>query len=174
MLNKLKLKLNKHALSFYRSQNVLGRSNFFCARPKIELHLVPLQKYLYRHKNWIYANHLLVWHKKFGTSTICKSIFGLIQKVWTIANYFGTKHMYLSMYLRRLKSRTCVSRVERVELALRPTNRYSNLSEDLTLKYIFMLNTTKATKGMIPKTVRSFHQEQKTMYVLFSLSAVVS
>ena len=77
-------------------------------------------------------------------------------------------------YLRRLISRTCVSRVERVELALRPTNRYSNLSEDLTLKYIFKLNTTKATKGMIPKTVRSFHQEQKTMYVLFSLSAVVS
>ena len=141
----------------------------FWARPKIELNLVLLQFFLCWHKNQI-----LVYHNKFGTSTICKSIFGLIQKVWTIANYFGTKHMYLSMYLRRLKSRTCVSRVERVELALRPTNRYSNLSEDLTLKYIFKLNTTKATKGMIPKTVRSFHQEQKTMYVLFSLSAVVS
>ena len=36
------------------------------------------------------ANHLLVWHKMFMTATICKKIFGLVQKIWTSPKHFGT------------------------------------------------------------------------------------
>ena len=64
----------------------------FWARPKVWLHLVTLQKLLCWHKNGIYSMKIifwcgsrclwpaqyvcqvLVWHKKFGTGTICKSI----------------------------------------------------------------------------------------------------
>ena len=38
--------------------------------------------------NLIYENHLLVWHKKFGTGTICKSVFGMAQKIWTSPKHF--------------------------------------------------------------------------------------
>ena len=36
------------------------------------------------------ANHLIVWHKMFVTATICKYIFGLVQKIWTSPKYFET------------------------------------------------------------------------------------
>ena len=36
------------------------------------------------------ANHLFVWHKMFVTATICKTIFGLAQKIWTCPKHFGT------------------------------------------------------------------------------------
>ena len=36
-------------------------SNFFCARPKIELHLVPLQNSLCWHKKWIYYMKIIFW-----------------------------------------------------------------------------------------------------------------
>ena len=36
-----------------------------------------------------HGNHLLVCHKKFGTGTVCKSIFGLWHKIWTSPKYFG-------------------------------------------------------------------------------------
>ena len=37
--------------------------------------------------NLLNVNHLLVWHNKFGTGTICKSIFGLMLKT---QKHFGT------------------------------------------------------------------------------------
>ena len=54
----------------------------FCARPKIELPLVPLQKIfvLALKLNLLNTNHLFVWHKRFGTGTICKSILFLHKK----------------------------------------------------------------------------------------------
>ena len=70
---------------FCASPNLLGQTKngiAFSADPKI---LVRAQKL-----NLIDENHLLVWHKKFGTSTICKSIFGLAQKIWVIPKHFGT------------------------------------------------------------------------------------
>ena len=58
------------------------------ARPKIGLNFsappklfVPAQKL-----NLLYENHLMVWHKKFGTGTICKSVFGIAQKIWSSIN----------------------------------------------------------------------------------------
>jgi len=46
----------------------------FCARPKIELDLVPLQKIFVPALKWnlLNKNHLLVWHKKFGMGAISK------------------------------------------------------------------------------------------------------
>ena len=40
--------------------------------------------------NFIKANHLLVWHKKFDTGTIFQSILVWHKKIWTSTNYFGT------------------------------------------------------------------------------------
>ena len=62
------------------------------ARPKIELHLVLLNKKIVPAQtlNVLNGNNLLVWHKKFGIGTICKSIFGLAQNIWTSSRYFGT------------------------------------------------------------------------------------
>jgi hypothetical protein len=40
--------------------------------------------------NSLNANHLLVWEKKFGTGAICKSVFGMAQKIWTSPKCFGT------------------------------------------------------------------------------------
>ena len=40
--------------------------------------------------NLLNGNHLLVWHKMFGTDTKCKSIFEPAQKFWTSPNYFGS------------------------------------------------------------------------------------
>ena len=45
---------------------------------------IPAQKL-----NILNGNHLLVCHKKFGTGTVCKSIFGLWHKIWTSPKYFG-------------------------------------------------------------------------------------
>ena len=65
----------------------------FWTRPKIELNFsafpksfVPVKKL-----NLLYENHLLVWHKKFGTGTIYKSVFVMAQKIWTSPKYFGTR-----------------------------------------------------------------------------------
>ena len=33
--------------------------------------------------NFLNANPLLIWDKKFGTGAICKSVFGMAQKIWT-------------------------------------------------------------------------------------------
>ena len=33
--------------------------------------------------NLLYENHLMVWHKTFGTVTICKSVFGMAQNIWS-------------------------------------------------------------------------------------------
>ena len=54
----------------------------FEARPKIELNFsAPPKSFVLAQKlNLLYENHLLVWHKKFGTGTICKSFFGMQKK----------------------------------------------------------------------------------------------
>jgi hypothetical protein len=44
------------------------------------LPFVPLQNHLCQHKKQI-TNHLLVWHKIFGTGTKCISIFGQAQNI---------------------------------------------------------------------------------------------
>jgi hypothetical protein len=36
------------------------------------------------------ANHLFGWHKMFVPGTICKSIFGPTQKIWTSIKHFAT------------------------------------------------------------------------------------
>ena len=71
---------------------ILSYKCFIWARPKIWMHLVPLQKLLCRHKKqfywmqiiflsgtkclWLtqYVNKFLVWHKKFGPNLVwtCK------------------------------------------------------------------------------------------------------
>ena len=67
-------------------------SPIFCARPNIWIvfsatsnSFVPVQKL-----NFLNGNHLLVSHKKFGTGTIWKSIFGLAQSIWTSPKHFVT------------------------------------------------------------------------------------
>ena len=66
---------------------------FSCARPKIELHMVPLHFFvpalnmdlLFKCKS-----SFGLAEKNCGTSTIYKSIFGLTQKFRTNTNSFGT------------------------------------------------------------------------------------
>ena len=73
---KMKLHPEIYALSFYRSQNVLCRSKnliIFSASSKT---FVPAQK-----TNLLNGNHLLVWHKMFGTGTKCIQIFGQAQNI---------------------------------------------------------------------------------------------
>jgi hypothetical protein len=41
--------------------------------------------------NLLNTNHLLVRDKKFGTGAICKSVFGMAQKIWTSPKCFGTR-----------------------------------------------------------------------------------
>ena len=50
-IHSLPLKLY-NVLSFYRSQNVLGWSEFFCARPKNYLHIVAVTNILCQAKIW--------------------------------------------------------------------------------------------------------------------------
>ena len=54
----------------------------FLEGTKTKLHLVP-------HKTELSANYLLLWYKKFGSCTICKSIFGLQQNIWTTQDILG-------------------------------------------------------------------------------------
>ena len=77
-----------YALSFYRSQNVLGWSKFFvpdqkfiyifwqsqtfCARQKDNLHSVKLVFVPAQKPILLNANHPFVWHEMFVTATICK------------------------------------------------------------------------------------------------------
>ena len=79
---------NFNALSFYRSQNVLGQSKFFCASQtknlftccgsqKDDLHSVKLVFVCRR-------------HKRFWRGTKCSQSFGLAQKIWTGSKHFGT------------------------------------------------------------------------------------
>ena len=58
------------ALSFSRSQNVLDQSKFFGS--ELTKNWVPLPNIFVTalKLNLLNANHLLVWHKKFGTGTV--------------------------------------------------------------------------------------------------------
>ena len=40
-------------------------------------------------QNLLNANQLLVWEKKFGTWAICKSVFGMAQKIGPGQNVLG-------------------------------------------------------------------------------------
>jgi len=57
------------ALSFYRFQNVLGRSKYSFA-----IIATPKNFVLALKLNLLNSNHLLVWHKQFGTGTLSKQI----------------------------------------------------------------------------------------------------
>ena len=74
-----------HALSFYRSKNILCRSKNLIPFNASSKTFLPAQK-----PNLLNGNHLLVRHEIFGTATKCISIFGLAQKIWTSPKYLGT------------------------------------------------------------------------------------
>ena len=84
-----------HALSFYRSQNVLCHSKKFCAGTKTE---------------FTKANHLLVWDKKFWPGAICNQFlvwhknFGPAQNVLGLVkgqDIIGLNLEILATVLRR-------------------------------------------------------------------------
>ena len=63
----------------------------FCARPKIDLYLVPCQNFCADTKTeFTKRKSSFVRDKKFGTGAICKSVFGMAQKNWTRPKCFGT------------------------------------------------------------------------------------
>ena len=64
--------LHSHALSFYRSQNVLGWSKFFVPDQKCIYILYQSQKFCARQKDDLHTNH------------------GLAQNIWTGTKHFGT------------------------------------------------------------------------------------
>ena len=65
-----------------------ARHKMFC---KIGLNFsAPPKSFVLAQKlNLLYENHLMVWHKKFGTGTICKSVFGMAQKFRPAQNVLG-------------------------------------------------------------------------------------
>ena len=70
---------------FWASPNVLCQTKnwiAFSATPKDFVLVLKL--------NLLNINHLLFWHKRFVTGTICKSILFWQKKNWTSTNYFGT------------------------------------------------------------------------------------
>ena len=70
---------------FCASPNVLSQSKNLIAFSTSSKTFVPAQKPIL-----LNANHLLVWDKKFGADAICKSVFGMAQKIWTSPKYLGT------------------------------------------------------------------------------------
>jgi hypothetical protein len=59
-----------------RYQNVLCQSEILIISSASSKTFVPAQK-----QNLLNGNHLLVWHKMFGTGTKCMYIFGLAQNI---------------------------------------------------------------------------------------------
>ena len=57
----MKSKIEAFCLVLLQAPKCFVPVQIFWAEPKIELHLVLLQK-----SNFLNRNHLLVWHKKFG------------------------------------------------------------------------------------------------------------
>ena len=86
------LKIDCNALSFYRLQNVLCQSKYFVLHQKQNCIQCHAKIFVLTLKlNLLNANHLLVRDKKFGTGAICKSVFGMAQKIWTSPKCFGTR-----------------------------------------------------------------------------------
>ena len=70
---------------FWTGPNILSQAKNWIAITANPKDFVLAQK-----PNLLNGNNLLFWHNKFGTGTICKSIFGLIQKFCTSPKHFGT------------------------------------------------------------------------------------
>ena len=70
---------------FCAGPNVLSQPKNLTAFSASSKTFVPVQKTIL-----LNANHLFVWHKMFVTSSVCKQIFGLAQKIWTSQKHFGT------------------------------------------------------------------------------------
>ena len=84
-------KLVSYAMSFYRSQNVLCRSNFFVSHKKFIYILCQSQKFCATQKNYLHSVKLFFcWHKRFWRGTKCSQMFELTQKIWTGTKHFGT------------------------------------------------------------------------------------
>ena len=81
-----------NALSFYRSQNVLGWSKFFVPDQKFIYIIVAVTNILCQTKRWFAfsKNWFLCRHKSFWRGTKCSQIFVLAQKIWTSTKHFGT------------------------------------------------------------------------------------
>ena len=60
--------LANYCLVLLQVPKCFGLVQIFCARSKIEFHLVPILKL-----NFIKANHILVWHKKFDVKNFLKT-----------------------------------------------------------------------------------------------------
>ena len=97
---KLDFFFSTFALSFYRSQNVLGWSKFFCQTKHIFTHcgsykcFVPDKKMICIQLNWF-----LCLRKSFWRGNKCSQSFGLTQKIRTGTKHFGTskrtRHFFL-------------------------------------------------------------------------------
>ena len=74
-----------NALSFYRSQNILGWSKFFVSDQNIIYILCLSQTFCASPKDWVQNRHKSVWR-----GPKCSQIFGLAQKIWTGTKYFET------------------------------------------------------------------------------------
>ena len=83
--------VNTNALSFYRSQNVLGWSKFCVAHQKFIYILRQSQTFCARQKDDLHSVKLVFCgHKSFWRGTKCSQIFGLAQKIWIGTKHFGT------------------------------------------------------------------------------------
>ena len=70
---------------FCAGPNFLCQSKNLIAFSASSRTFVPAQKAIL-----LQAKHLFVWHKMFVTTTKCKQIVGLAQKIWTSPKHFGT------------------------------------------------------------------------------------
>jgi len=74
------------ALSFYRSQNVLGWSKFFESNQKFTYILCRSQTFCARPREDFYLlNSFFVPAQIFWSCPKCNSIYGLAQEIWTSA-----------------------------------------------------------------------------------------
>ena len=80
-----------NALSFYRSQNVLGWSKFFCARPKIYLHIVVVTNILCQTKSWFAFSKIVFWSgtKLFEEALNAVKFLGWLKKFGLAQNILG-------------------------------------------------------------------------------------
>ena len=69
----LRIFQESYALSFYRSLNVLCKSNFLSQPENLTAFSAPSKTFVLGQKPILLnVNHLFVWHKMFVTATICK------------------------------------------------------------------------------------------------------
>ena len=98
--------LRKHKnydLSFYRTQNVLGWSEYFVPDQKFIYILWQSQTFCARKKDGLHSVKLILGqHKSFWRSTKCSQIFGLAQKIWIGTKYFWTYQRTMESFSNKL------------------------------------------------------------------------